>query len=296
MRAACRGPITTWRVPTIAFAAVALLALLVSGCTPKPAQETLTPKVKPPVIGKAGVLRAAIDLTYPPFGGVSKGKRAGLDIDVASAVAQELGLTLEVVDASPTLGAQLLRDGKVDVMLGGVPIEQAVQLEVSFAGPYINDAPAIFSANDESATMTSIAGATIGAQQGSLAYWLAAEEWGEESVVAFPSLVDAMSQAASGTIEYVVGDGVVGAYMLRQYPTLKLNGQLAPAVPVGVTVAKDATDLEGAVRDALDRLSSAGVLETLRRKWLGDVPRFQGSADASAALETTAAVETSPAP
>lgn len=278
------------RGPALAvlLALAVLAAGSIGGCADASSPETLQPKVSPPSIASAGVLKAAIDLKYPPFGGVSKGQRAGLDIDVASALARELGLKLEIVDASPTAGAELLRDRKVDVMLGGLPIEEAVSLDVAFAGPYINDAPAIFSANeDTAATMESISGATVGAQEGSLAYWLAAEEWGQESVVAYPTLADAMAQATSGTVQYVLGDGIVGAYMLRDFPGLRLNGQMAPASPIGVAVAKEAPDLEQAVRDALDRLSSTGVLETLRRKWLGDVPRFQGSTDASASAEST---------
>ncbi|HEX9093390.1 MAG TPA: transporter substrate-binding domain-containing protein [Coriobacteriia bacterium] len=291
------------RLALSVLAALAVLTLLVAGCAQNAAEETLTPKIAPPAIGKAGVLRAAIDLSYPPFGGVVKGSRAGLDIDVASALARELGLKLEIVEASPTAGAQLLRDGKVDVMLGGVAIDAAVQLDVAFAGPYVNDAPAIFAAAEGSATsgipaatMASIGAGTIAAQRESLAYWLVTEEYGEETVLTFPTLREAMSEVASGNVEYAVGDGLVGTYMLRQFPTLRLAGQLAPAAPVGVTVAKDATELEQAVRDALDRLSSGGVLETLRRTWLADAPRFQGSTDASGTLETSLTTETSPAP
>jgi ABC-type amino acid transport substrate-binding protein len=268
------------------LAALVALASLAAGCNGF-APKALKPKVAPPVIGKAGVLRAVIDLSMPPFGGTDKGKRAGLDIDVASAVAERLGLKLEIVDATPTVGAKLLADGKADVMLGGIRIDQAVSADVAFAGPYLNDAPAVFSAFEATHTLQSIAGMRIAAQQGSQAYWMIADEYGDDSVVGYPTLEKAFKSVEDGQADILVGDGVVGTYMLRQHPTLKLNGQLAPAVPVGITVSKTATDLEMAVRDALDGLSSSGVLETLRRKWLGDTPRFVGSTDASASLETT---------
>ena len=93
---------------------------------------------------------------------------------------------------------------------------------------------------------------------------------------------------ASGTADFAAGDGVVGSYMLRDFPTLRFNGQIAPAVPVGVAVGKDKPELEQAVRKALDDLSAQGVLETLRRKWMGDQPRLVGATDASGTVEATA--------
>jgi len=272
----------------MALIAAVAAGVLGSGCTPGGSEAALTPKVKPPVIKKAGVLRAAIDLKYPPFGGVEKGQKAGLDIDVASALAERLGLKLEIVDARPENGAALLRDGKVDVMVAGVAIDRAVALDLAFAGSYINDGPAIFSASEGTVTLPALAGARVGVQRESAAYWVLADEFGEDVLTVAPSLREAFSAVASGTAGFAVGDGVVGAYMLRDFPTLRFNGQIAPALPVGVTVAKDRPELEQAVRDALDELSAQGVLETLRQKWLGEFPRLAGASDASGTAEATA--------
>jgi ABC-type amino acid transport substrate-binding protein len=46
---------------------------------------------------------------------------------------------------------------------------------------------------------------------------------------------------------------------------------------LGVAVGKEGPALEAAVRQALDDLAAQGVLETLRRKWMGDVPRLVGA-------------------
>lgn len=274
----------------IVTACVAALAvvLLGSGCTPGGSQAKLTPKVKPPVIKKAGVLRAAIDLRYPPFGGIDAGQKAGLDIDVASALAERLGLTLEIVDARPENGAVLLRDGKVDVMLAGLGIDRAVALDLAFAGSYVNDGPAVYSASEGTVTLTALANMRVAVQRDSASYWLLTDEFGEDAVTAVPALRDAFSAVASGTADFAAGDGVVGAYILRDFPTLRFNGQIAPAVPVGVAVGKDKPELEQAVRQALDDLSAQGVLETLRRKWMGDQPRLVGATDASGTVEATA--------
>lgn len=269
-------------------AAFAVAAFAVAGCNSGGSETALKPKVKPPAIGKAGVLRAAIDLQYPPYGGTVKGVKAGLDVDVASALADRLGLKLEIMDAKPEAGAVMLRSGQVDVLVAGVPIDQAVQLDVAFAGSYINDGAAVYSASEGTLTMDALQGMRIAVQKESAAFWLLAEELGEETLVVTPTLREALSVVASGSVDFAAGDGVVTAYLLRDFPTIRFNGQLAPAVPVGIAVARDRTELEQAVRAALDDLSSQGVLETLRRKWMGELPRLAGATDASATAETTA--------
>lgn len=283
-------------VGAIALAAALALGLLTAGCLPKSVVQPLEPKVKPPVIGEAGTLRAVIDLSVPPFGGKIGEEQVGLDVDVASAVANRLGLKLEIVDATPTVGATLLREGKVDILLGGLRIDQAVQEDVAFAGPYLNDAPAIFSAAESTRTLESIAGTRIAAQTGSLASWVVADEYGDDMVTGYPTLDEAFRAVEAGRADFAVGDGVVGIYMRREHPKMFLNGQLQPAVPVGIAVAKDKPELETVIRQALDEMSSGGILETLRRKWLGDAVRFEGSVEDTASLEATVTIEATETP
>lgn len=105
-------------VRTAAWAVVAvLLALSLSACRGMPAQSQLKPTVFPPSIAEKGVLRAGVDLSAPPFGGTDGGRQAGLDIDVASALASKLGLALKVVDVKPADAASALASGTVDVVL-----------------------------------------------------------------------------------------------------------------------------------------------------------------------------------
>lgn len=271
----------------IALLAALAVALLGTGCGRDGSEAALTPMVKPPVIRKAGVLRVAIDLRYPPYGGIDAGQKAGLDIDVASALAERLGLKLEVVDARPENGAVMLRDGKVDVMVAGIGIDRAVAMDLAFAGSYVNDGPAVFSASEGTVTLSALGGMRVAAQRESAAYWVLADEFGEDAVTVVPTLRDALSAVASGTADFAAGDGVVGAYMLRDFPKLHFNGQIAPAVPVGVALSKTDPDLEQAVRAALNDLSAHGVLETLRRKWMGDTPRLAGASDTSDTVEAS---------
>ena len=259
---------------------VIVLALGLIGCEPKAEEPALVPVVEPPVITDAGVLRVGVDLSYPPFAGTDDGVNAGIDIDVAAAIAERLGLRLEVVDVKPSGMASALGDGTVDVMLGAIPVTDAVLADVTTAGSYIIDGTGFFTAagvdGSEVATITleQVAARNPGAQTGSAAFWALEAELGEGSVTVFDTLKGAFDALEAGTVDIVAADAVIGAYIARDYPGIAFAGQFGDAQPLGIAVRKDAAELEAAVRGTLDAMAADGVLQTIRRKWVGDLPQL----------------------
>jgi polar amino acid transport system substrate-binding protein len=272
------------------LATLVCAAVLLTGCAGEIAGSHLTPRLSPPVIARPGVLRAVVDLSYPPFGGTASGRRVGLDVDVAAAIAEQLGLKLEITGATPDAAVALLHEGKADVLLGGLTVESAVASDVAFAGTYISDAPAVFSTATGTVGIADLGGKKIAAQTGSVAYWALADAFGEDTIVAMPTLRDALSAAASGTVDYAAGDAIVGSYIIRDMPNMHFSGQIAPSYPLGIGVRSDKALLESDVRSILDGLAAKGVLATLRHKWVGDLPELQApSLEASASIGATTA-------
>jgi ABC-type amino acid transport substrate-binding protein len=255
-----------------------LVLLLAPGCS-QPAEPALQPKLRPPAIKVPGVLRVGVNPSYPPFAGEAKGQQAGIDVDVAQALATRLGLKAQLIDVKPSEIATALSDGTVDVALSA-PFSAAVLSRASIAGTYLSDGPAVFVARESTvsvpATVTPPWLATVrtGAQASSPSYWLLAEQIGAESVNSFPTLRGALEALSAGSLQAVVGDGLVGAYIARDLPGVRYGGQLAPASPVGVAVSTDDTKLSDAVRSALDSMAGEGVLSAIRAKWVGDLPTF----------------------
>lgn len=258
--------------------------LLASGCKANPAQPRKA-QVAPPAVKTAGVLRAGVDLAYPPFGGIDKEQRAGLDVDVASAIAQRLGVTVEFVDVKPSEAASALADGSVDAVFS-VPLT-GVGGGAEFAGAYVSDAPALFSragtgSVEASLTAESVIGASVGAQRNSEAFWILEDQLGEGETVQLDSLREAIDELNDGKIDFVAGDALVGAYIARDTPGIRFVGQISPATPLGVAVAPANAALADAIRSALDGLAADGVLDTVRAKWVGDLPRLKLSDEESA--------------
>jgi polar amino acid transport system substrate-binding protein len=275
------------------MATLSLFLVALTGCVGAIRPASLTPKVAPPVVAHAGVLRAAVDMSYPPFAATVGGQSVGLDVDVAAAIADQLGLKLQLVDAEPSAAATMVTSGSVDIVMGALTVDQAVSSNLAFAGTYLSDAPAVFAAKDATFPLSAIGVKRIAVQNGSYAYWTLLAQYGETPLVIVPSLDQAFKDVQSGAADVAAGDALVGAYILRGYPNIKYLGQAASAYPLGVGVSQNGPKLEEAVRSALDALASQGVLDTLRHKWFGDLPPLKVtdtsvSGDASATIDASA--------
>ncbi len=270
------------RIVTVASLCVAVLVVaLMTACgAPKP--EAPTPQVAPPALLKAGVLKAGVDLSTPPFAGTDNGRKAGIDIDVAKALASQLGLKATFVDVKPSEAASALAQGKVDVVMS-VPYDAALT-ELSLAGTYLDDAPAFWVAVEgtksvePSLTLDNVESPVIAAQQGSPAFWAIRSEYGSDTLEPYDSLRAALESLAAGEVPLVAGDALVGAYIARDLPSIRFAGQLAPATPLSVAVKPDNVALGDAVRSALDQLAADGVFDQVLRTWAGDtLPALDGA-------------------
>lgn len=269
---------------TLAVVALGAALVAMAGCS-KPVEPKLEPKIAPPALSQAGVFKAGVDMSTPPFAG-KDGSAAGIDVDVASAVAERLGLKVELVDVKPSEAASALADGSVDAVLS-VPMTGADLSQLSVAGAYITDVPALWIASDTTAsiepslTLDSMPAEPTAVQTSSEAYWVLESEFGTATISEFDSLRDALDALDRGDVGLAAGDALVGAYIARDFPRVRYAGRLAAPYPLGIAVAVDNTALSDAVRGALDDLAADGVLDNVRRKWVGELPKLAIPEDSS---------------
>ncbi|MBU4557452.1 MAG: transporter substrate-binding domain-containing protein [Actinobacteria bacterium] len=279
---------------TTAIVLVFALAAM-AACTPAAPETVMEPKIAPPAIATAGVLVAGVDFEVPPYAGKDDGRQAGLDIDVAAALAEQLGLSLETVQVAPSQAATALADGTADIVLS-MPIDEASVLGATIVGTYVSSGPAFFVASGDASgspeasasaqtsdgtdpvvpaellTLGSLGSLRIGAQQGSASFWLLEYELGESAVEAYPTIRAAFDALAAGQIDVVASDALVGAYIARDFTGVRFAGQPTQAKLLGIGAAVDNTELAETVRVALDKLAADGVLDAIRAKWVGELP------------------------
>ncbi len=273
----------------LAVAVVLIAAALgLSACGKKPKNEPLAPQVSPPAIREAGTLRVGVDLDYPPFAGQDNGQKVGIDIDVASALAERLGLKVVLVDVPQSEAATALADGTADVVMS-VPLDQAAEGKIAYGGSYISDAPVLFArvasgSVEPSLTIQRLGENTVGAQYGSPAFWYLQDQLGEQYVKGYSTLGEPLDMLVDGSLKIAAGDAIIGSYIARDLDNIRIVGQLKPAGLIGIGVRSDNAGLQEAVRSEIDALSADGVLTTIRKKWVADLPKLT----LPAAAETSA--------
>ena len=254
----------------VCCAAAACLAMVLAGCS---SQQSYTPPeksatVSSPTIGKSGTLRVGVNAGSPPLAGSpsSSSKIVGIDVDVAAALADQLGLKLEIVDVGTDPEAAL-KEGKVDVAMG-----IGSEIEVSFwrSPAYLPKGVALFSTPANATVPTKASSPKIAAQVSSTSSWQVTNEFGQDALVSENDLKSAFAALADGSAQYVAADAVIGMYAAHSggYDAQIVALMQQPGgYCVGVLEAN--TELQAAVKDALAALTDGGIVSVIEKKWLG---------------------------
>ncbi len=276
------------------------LAFALSGCQQlgigakagKP--ELRDPQVSSPTIGQDGTLRVGVDTANAPFSTqVDNGKIVGIDVDIAAALANELGLKLELVDVGADAEGAL-NDGKVDVIMGRDKSDTATTCWLT--DPYLQSSVALWATSTGVILPTAASNPQIEAQESSMSAWEVTNQFGEAALVPVPDLKTAFADLDNGTATLVASDIIIGSYVNH---TAGYNAQVIGLMqtPGGycVGVASANNDLKTVVANALKNLADGGQIQVVLKKWLGtsiDLDAYQYTEAASKAVGTGTATST----
>lgn len=284
--AGCQAPVTTSVADAVAL---------------RNAQAKAQMSVSAPVVHQDGVLRVGVltSAGSPHVMEASDGALQGIDVDVAAALAQQMGLGLELVPVSSVSEASAQG---ADVVLGVSPQDSGGLTVVS---SYMEEAVGIFCHDGAD---LSDAGAL--ASQGVA---VVSGTGAQRAVTAVPGLaaaqrpydgIDAAFDALeAGEVACVACPAYEGAYIALGHPGISMAGTVDVPRTVGAGVERGNTELVSAVQDSLDAVGSNGVLALIRSRWVGDLPTLTADSligDLSAAEPLTdegegLAAEASPA-
>lgn len=276
-------------------AAAACLTLVLAGCSSQqgytPSEKS--PTVSSPTIGKDGTLRVGVNAGTPPFAGSpsSSSKIVGIDVDVAAALADQLGLKLEIVDVG-TDPEGALKEKKVDIVMG---VKQS-DTDVSFwkSEPYLPSGVALFSTSSNTTVPTKASAPKIAAQVSSTSSWQVTNEFGDEALVPENDLKSAFAELAAGTVQYVAADAVIGMYAAygNNYDAHIVALMQQPS-GYCIGVLDSNTDLKPIISDALASLTGGGIVNVIEMKWLGEaldtskLPLTEGATKSSSTSTNT---------
>lgn len=259
----------------VAVACVCVLA----GCSSYPSvEEALNEKAQEPTVSagatlKAGVLTVGVNASNAPYawpvtvGGATE--LQGIDVDIALAMAERMGLVVEFVDVGTNTEAAA--QGLCDVVMG-VTASQLPGNEV-LVGNYLETAPAVFGKNVVSTvTVEQLASAAVGVQNDSVSARALSAMAPTVVLTPYDTLNDAFAALEAGGVQYVACDSFMGGYLAMSYPDISLAGALSAPETRGVAVAAAKTELQNAVLNALDQVAASGEQQAIREIWVGSMP------------------------
>jgi polar amino acid transport system substrate-binding protein len=276
-----------WFQLLCAGAAIAALVLLAAcGSDNKEgANKTNTPAASGTTAAKApelqdGVLQVGSDVAYAPIEFFQEGTQnaQGLDIDLANALAAEMGVRVEIVNTGFDAIIGALGAKRFDILMSAMTVTDERSKEIDFI-PYFNAGTDILvlggnpknvkSIEDLSGLTVAVQIATIQVDQLTAANEsLKAANKPEINVLTFDQNPLAVEQLRAGRADAVIADSPVVANDARLSDgKLDALGLTIEAAPYGIGLRKDSTELNAAVKAALQTLESNGKYAEILANW-----------------------------
>lgn len=221
-------------------------------------------------------LRVGIDPSYPPFASFSGQHLIGIDVDLAVALAFELGLTLRYVPLGFDGLYDALQAGQVDVLIAALREDPARGGIVLYTQPYFNAGLVLLSPQSARIDdMRQIGGHRIAAAFGSEAH-SEATRWSRRvapfTLLLYETSTDALDAIRLGEADAALIDSVAAHLYLRHHAEWDGHMIEVTTVPIVMAVRADRPDQAAAISGALSALASRGALEALLNRHLGRLP------------------------
>ena len=216
-----------------------------------------------------GVLTMGTNATFPPYEYKDGDAVVGIDPDIAQALADKLGLKLEVVDMEFDSLVASVQSGKVDIVLAGMTVNEERKKNVDFTDSYANGVQVIIVAeNSDISTSDDLEGKLIGVQQGTTGHVYCSDDWGEENVVAFQSGAAAVQALQQGKVDCVVIDQEPAKAFVEANDGLKILDTQYANEDYAAAVSKKNPELTGALNKALQELKDDGTVQEILDKYI----------------------------
>lgn len=204
-----------------------------------------------------------------PFVIVGTSERVeGIDIDLASALAADLGLQVQFVDVGSVDAG--LTDHKCDVVMDVTPKHAGSS---AIVGDYYESASAFFHRGDQTVVMPSeLSGKKVGLQSGSVSESALNNRVLDMQHVPYANLNAAFEALEKGEVDYVLCDVYPGAYLASAYADIACAGVLTEPSAVGIAANSDNEAVQAAITKSLGNLVANGTYDIVRGRWLGGLP------------------------
>lgn len=226
-----------------------------------------------------GKLIMSTNAQFPPYEMVADGEGfngtgfEGIDVEIASAIADKLGLELQIDDMEFDSALLAVQNNTADVMLAGLSYSEERDEVVDFTDSYATGVQVVIVKDGSDVTMDNLGEKMIGTQRGTTGYIYASDTpenggYGEDHVLAYDNGATAVQALMNGQIDAVIIDEapakefVAANEGLTILPGNWVEEQYCAAVDEGNTA------LQNAINTALNELMDDGTVDEIIAKYI----------------------------
>ena len=227
-------------------------------------------------IVRRGTLKVGMSTFVPWAMKDKKGDLIGFEIDVATRLAEDMGVKVEFVPTSWSGIIPALLTGKFDVIIGGMGIKPDRNLKVNFTIPYEYSGMSIVANKSKAPGFDSLddfnkSGVTIAARIGTTAADAAKKYMPNARLRLFDAETLAIQELLSGRVHAMVASAPLPAYLVVENPEtlyLPLEENFTKE-PIGFAVRKGDPDLLNYFDNWIRVVDAEGWLAERNHYWFG---------------------------
>ena len=209
-------------------------------------------------------------LIFPPYEFHDGDKIVGIDAEIAQAIADELGMELEIEDIAFDSIIPEIVSGKADMALAGMTVTEDRKASVDFSDTYATASQMIIVKEDsEIAGPDDLKGVTVGVQLGTTGdIYVSDLEADGTTVERYNKGFEAVQALSQGKIDAVVIDGEPAKTFVSETEGLKILDEAFTVEEYAIAVKKGNTELLDKVNGALETLKDNGTLDEIVAKYI----------------------------
>ena len=273
--------------------AVALAALMIAGMfagcsgsgssetTAAPAETTAAPETAVETTAaaetaaaasmtlEAGKLLMSTNAAFPPYEMTTDdGGFAGIDVEIAGAIAEKLGLELQILDMDFDAALLAVQQNKSDIVMAGVSVTDDRLLVMNFSDTYTTAVQVIIVKEGSEVTADTLGDYMIGTQRGTTGNIYCTDDYGDDHVLAYDNGATAVQALMNGQVDAVVIDSAPAQEFVAANPGLTILETEYVTEEYAIGMNKSNTALLDAVNAALEELTADGTVQAIIDKYI----------------------------
>ena len=223
---------------------------------------------------KEGKLIMSTNAAFPPYEMTTDdGGFAGIDVEIAKAIAGKLGLELVIDDMDFDAALEAVQKNKADIVMAGVSVTEDRKLVMNFSDSYATGVQVVIVKEGSDVTMDNLGEKMIGCQRGTTGYIYASDSvenggYGEDHVIAYDNGASAVQALKNGQVDCVIIDSAPAQEYVKANSGLTILEGAWVEESYAIGMNKDNTELQEAVNKALKELMADGTVQSIIDKYI----------------------------